>query len=77
MKAILNGRVLLPDCELRGKALLYGEKIISLTDPDAAKAQADEIIDAQGAYVAPGLTIFAKWPVACWPTASPPSCPPR
>lgn len=55
MKAILNGRVLLPDCEVRGKALLYGPKIISLTDPDTARAQADEIIDAQGAYVAPGL----------------------
>ena len=55
MKAILNGRVLLPDCEVRGKALLYGQKIISLTDPDTARAQADEIIDAQGAYVAPGL----------------------
>ena len=55
MKAILNGRVLLPDCEVRGKALLYGQTIISLTDPDTARAQADEIIDAQGAYVAPGL----------------------
>ena len=55
MKAILNGRVLLPDCEVRGKALLYREKIISLTEPDAARAQADEIIDAQGAYVSPGL----------------------
>ncbi|MBR3742115.1 MAG: N-acetylglucosamine-6-phosphate deacetylase [Clostridia bacterium] len=55
MKAILNGRVLLPDSEVKGKALLYDQRIISLTDPDTAKAQADEIIDAQGAYVAPGL----------------------
>ena len=55
MKAILNGRVLLPDSEVKGKALLYDQRIICLTDPDTAKAQADEIIDAQGAYVAPGL----------------------
>lgn len=55
MKAILNGRVLLPDSEVRGKALIYDQRIIGLTDPDAARAQADEIIDAQGAYVAPGL----------------------
>ncbi len=55
MKAILNGRVLLPDSEVKGKALLYDERIVCLTDPDKAKAQADEIIDAQGAYVAPGL----------------------
>lgn len=55
MKAIVNGRVLLPDSEVKGKALLYDQRIIGLIDPDAAKAQADEIIDAQGAYVAPGL----------------------
>ncbi len=55
MKAILNGRVLLPDSEIKGKALLYDQRIIALTDPETARAQADEIIDAQGAYVAPGL----------------------
>ncbi|MBQ6257077.1 MAG: amidohydrolase family protein, partial [Clostridia bacterium] len=55
MKAILNGRVLLPDSEVKGKALVYDERIVCLTDPDKAKEQADEIIDAQGAYVAPGL----------------------
>ena len=41
MKAILNGRVLLPDSEIRGKALLYDQKIIGLTDQETAKAQAD------------------------------------
>ncbi len=55
MKAILNGRVLLPDSEIKGKALLYDQRIIALTDPETARAQADEIIDAQGAYVSPGL----------------------
>lgn len=55
MKAILHGRILLPDREVRGKALLYNEKIVGLTDEETARAQADEIIDAQGAYVSPGL----------------------
>ena len=54
MKAIVNGRILLPDSEIMGKALLYDERIIGLTDESAA-AQADEVLDAQGAYVAPGL----------------------
>ena len=55
MKAILNGRILLPDSEVKGKTLLYDQRIVCLTDPDTARTQADEIIDAQGAYVAPGL----------------------
>ena len=55
MKAIINGRILLPDSEVRDKALLFDERIIGLKDEAAARAQAEEIIDAQGAYVAPGL----------------------
>ena len=55
MKAIINGRVLLPAAEIPGKALLYDERIIGLADEETALAQASEIIDAQGAYVAPGL----------------------
>ena len=55
MKAILHGRILLPDCEVRDKALLYDEKIVGLVDEDAARAQASELIDAEGAYVSPGL----------------------
>ena len=34
MKAIVNGRILLPDREVRGKALLYGETIIGIADPE-------------------------------------------
>ena len=50
-KAIINGRILLPDAEIAGKALLFDETIIGIAD-DAAGA---EIIDAAGAYVSPGL----------------------
>ena len=55
MKAILNGRILLPDREIKGKALLYDEKIIGLADEKSATMEADETIDADGAYVSPGL----------------------
>ncbi len=55
MKAILNGRILLPGAEVRGKALLYNERIIGLAEEETALAQASEMVDAQGAYVAPGL----------------------
>ena len=55
MKAILHGRVLLPDSEVRGKALLYDEKIIGLVDEEEALRLADETIDAKGAYVSPGF----------------------
>ena len=55
MKAILNGRILLPDREIKGKALLYDEKIIGLADGKSASMEADVTIDADGAYVSPGL----------------------
>ena len=55
MKAIVNGRVLLPEAEIRGQAVVYDEKILGLVEEGEARALADEIIDAQGAYVAPGL----------------------
>ena len=55
MKAIVNGRILLPDAEVRNKALLYDETIIGTVDEANARHEAEEIIDAQGAYVAPGL----------------------
>ena len=55
MKAIINSRILLPDAQVRGKALLYGKRIVGLVDEAQARAQAEEIIDAKGAYVAPGL----------------------
>ena len=55
MKAILNGRILLPDREIKDKALLYDEKIIGLADEKSALMEAEEMIDADGAYVSPGL----------------------
>lgn len=55
MKAIVNGRIILADREISGKALLFGEKIIGVMDEASARQQAEEIIDAQGAYVCPGL----------------------
>ena len=55
MKAIVNGRILLPDAEVRSKALLYDETIIGIVDEADARRGAEEIIDAGGAYVAPGL----------------------
>ena len=54
-KAIVNGRILLPESEVKGKALLYNERIIGLVDESAAREMADEIIDANGLYVSPGL----------------------
>ena len=53
MKAIVNGRILLPDREVTGKALVYDETIAGIADPGGIRA--DEITDAEGAYVAPGL----------------------
>ena len=52
MKAIVNGRILLRDGVLEGKALLFDRAIAGFS----ASAPADaEIIDAAGAYVSPGL----------------------
>lgn len=53
MKAIVGGRILLPEGEVSGKALLFDEVIRGVVDEK--DVYADEIIDAQGAYVAPGL----------------------
>ncbi len=55
MKAIVNGIILSPEMEIRGKALLYDETIIGIVPEEKARLEADEILDAQGAYVAPGL----------------------
>ncbi len=55
MKAIVNGRILLPDTEVHSKALLYDEAIIGIVDEADARREADEVLDANGAYVAPGL----------------------
>ena len=55
MKAIVNGRILLPGAEVHGKALVYDKKIVGIMDEAAARAMADEVIDAAGMYVSPGL----------------------
>ena len=39
MKAIVNGRILLPDSEVKGKALLYDERILGIVDEETARAQ--------------------------------------
>lgn len=55
MKAIINGRIVLPDALVAGgMALLYDEQIKGLCDP-AALPEGCEIIDAKGMYIAPGL----------------------
>lgn len=53
MKAIVGGRILLPEGEVSGKALLFDEVIRGVVDEK--DVHADEVIDAQGAYVAPGF----------------------
>ena len=55
MKAIINGIILLPDSELRGKALLYDERIRGIVSNETALREADEILDAKGHYVSPGF----------------------
>ena len=52
MKAIVNGKIILPDSIVEGRALLFDEKIVGLSEPVPEGA---EIIDAKGRYVAPGL----------------------
>ena len=53
MRAIVNGRLLLPDGEAAGRTLLFDEKIVGVTEGEAPAGA--EIIDAGGLYVSPGL----------------------
>ena len=53
MQAIVNGILLLPDGEVRGKALLLDETIRGIVDVDQVGDA--QVLDAKGAYVAPGL----------------------
>ena len=55
MKAMVNGRILLSDREMAGKALLFDDRIAGVVDEAVARREAEEIIDAAGAYVCPGL----------------------
>lgn len=53
MKAIINGIILTPDEEIQGKALLFDTQFRGIVPID--QLQVDEVIDAQGRYIAPGL----------------------
>ncbi len=55
IKAIVNGKILLPNSTVLNKALLYNNKIIGLVDEPAAREMAAEVIDAGGLYISPGL----------------------
>lgn len=54
MKCICSGRIVTPTEVLEGKAILFDEKIEGIVDADKIP-EGCEIIDAKGAYVAPGL----------------------
>lgn len=54
MKAIVNGKLILKDRIVEGKALLYSDVIEGIVDAGSVPAGA-EVIDASGKYVAPGL----------------------
>ena len=54
MKYIKNGKLILKDKIVCGKALAYDDKIVDILDESAIPAGA-EVIDAKGGYVAPGL----------------------
>ena len=55
MKAIIHGTIVMLDGERRGKALLYTDRIIGLAEEAEALERADDIFDAEGRYVVPGL----------------------
>lgn len=56
MKAIINGKIVMPDCLIEGKALLFDKKIAGICDVEAVMNDTSvEKNDAKGNYVAPGL----------------------
>ena len=52
MKALIHGRILMPDREVRDQALLFDEKIIGLAPVPPMGA---EVVDAGGRYISPGF----------------------
>ncbi|MBQ7160526.1 MAG: N-acetylglucosamine-6-phosphate deacetylase [Clostridia bacterium] len=54
MKFIVNGKIVLPDGTVEGKALAYGEKVYGIVDPFGLPEGA-EVVDAGGNYVSPGF----------------------
>ena len=53
MKAIVNGRIVLPTRTLTGKALLFDDKFRAIVSPEEIGDA--QVIDAGGKYVVPGL----------------------
>lgn len=54
MKAIINGKIILPNRMVEGSALLFADRILDIVEAQAVPADA-EVIDAGGCYVLPGL----------------------
>jgi len=54
MKCIINGKIVTPSEVLEGKAIIFDEIIKDIVDEQSIPAGCD-VIDAGGAYVAPGL----------------------
>ena len=54
MKAIINGKIVLEGATVDGMALRFDDKIRAITTADRLDAN-DEIIDAKGLFVLPGL----------------------
>lgn len=55
MKAIVNGRIVLPDCVLENKTLFFDGKIADIADGGNKIPESVEVIDASGGYVTPGF----------------------
>lgn len=55
MKAIINGKIILPDEIVENKILLFSKKIIGFYENIPKEYKDVEIIDAKGKYVSPGL----------------------
>ena len=56
MKALLNGRIILPNQIVDDMALIFDDKIVGIMPNDkAAQLENCEFIDAAGKYVSPGL----------------------
>ena len=52
VNALVNGRILLPDREVRGQALLFDEKIRGISSEVPSDAR---VLDAEGCYISPGF----------------------
>ncbi|SHE38508.1 N-acetylglucosamine-6-phosphate deacetylase [Caloramator proteoclasticus] len=55
MKAIINGKIITEGEILKGKALIFDEKIVDIVDEEKINKNDCEIIDAKGNYVSPGF----------------------